>query len=45
MPSVSFYGLLQSGDRRSEITELSYHSCRQEHTYIEIKLYIHTYIE
>ena len=32
-------------DRRSEITELSYHSCRQGHTYIIITLYKHTYVE
>ena len=45
MSSVNFYGLPQSGDRRSEITQLLYYSCRQEHTYIDIKLYIHAYIE
>ena len=34
----------KSRDRSSEITELLYHSCRRGHTYMNIKLHIHTYI-
>ena len=30
--------------RCSEIIEPSYHSCRQDHTQVNIKLYIYTYL-
>ena len=41
-PITSFH---KNMDRRTEIAKFSYRYCRQIHTYINIKLYIHNYME
>lgn len=41
-PNTAFH---KNRDRGFEITELSYRSSQQDYMYINIKLYIHNYLE